>query len=309
MFRRTDPTDWMWAQACDLIAQAERMHGQFFRLASSVRGERAVGAAGRRVRRRARGRHRRRHAGRGGGPRADHDGAGRAGGARGTSAALRRPPVRGAAARDSLRLLRAAHCASRRAAGSRHARADRRLPDHPAAQDDEHDDQTTDPAPLSAEGAAPVVAPATESKPRAGGNVAAAAGGCADHPAGAQRRAVPRHRGSAAGRARKLARRGPGSHAPAAPAGRAAAEQARSRCAGTRRLALDRHDRQPAALHHRAGRFASRHLQGRRASACCSSWKAIRSPSRACNSSRSRSRRTPRSTGAPAASGNARTRS
>ena len=38
MFRRTDPTDWMWAQACDLIAQAERMHGQFFRLASSVRG-------------------------------------------------------------------------------------------------------------------------------------------------------------------------------------------------------------------------------------------------------------------------------
>ena len=28
----------MWAQACDLIAQAERMHGQFFRLASSVRG-------------------------------------------------------------------------------------------------------------------------------------------------------------------------------------------------------------------------------------------------------------------------------
>jgi HSP20 family protein len=39
MFRRTDPTDWMWAQACDLIAQAERMHGQFFRLASSVRGD------------------------------------------------------------------------------------------------------------------------------------------------------------------------------------------------------------------------------------------------------------------------------
>ena len=38
MNRRTDPTDWMWAQACDLIAQAERMHGQFFRLASSVRG-------------------------------------------------------------------------------------------------------------------------------------------------------------------------------------------------------------------------------------------------------------------------------
>jgi HSP20 family molecular chaperone IbpA len=39
MARRTDPTDWMWAQACDLIAQAERMHGQFFRLASSARTE------------------------------------------------------------------------------------------------------------------------------------------------------------------------------------------------------------------------------------------------------------------------------
>jgi HSP20 family molecular chaperone IbpA len=32
-----DPADWMWAQACELIAQAERMHGQFFRLASSPR--------------------------------------------------------------------------------------------------------------------------------------------------------------------------------------------------------------------------------------------------------------------------------
>jgi HSP20 family protein len=39
MSRGIDPTDWMWAQACDLIAQAERMHGQFFRLASSARTE------------------------------------------------------------------------------------------------------------------------------------------------------------------------------------------------------------------------------------------------------------------------------
>ncbi|MDQ2962155.1 MAG: Hsp20/alpha crystallin family protein [Pseudomonadota bacterium] len=31
------PTDWMWAQACELIEQAERMHRQFFRLASSER--------------------------------------------------------------------------------------------------------------------------------------------------------------------------------------------------------------------------------------------------------------------------------
>lgn len=37
MFRRTDPTDWMWAHACDLIEQAERMHRQFFHLQSSAR--------------------------------------------------------------------------------------------------------------------------------------------------------------------------------------------------------------------------------------------------------------------------------
>ena len=37
MSRKTDPADWMWAQACDLMAQAERMQRQFFRLASSAR--------------------------------------------------------------------------------------------------------------------------------------------------------------------------------------------------------------------------------------------------------------------------------
>ena len=37
MSRRTDPTDWMWTQACDFIEQAERMHRQFFRLASTAR--------------------------------------------------------------------------------------------------------------------------------------------------------------------------------------------------------------------------------------------------------------------------------
>ena len=36
MTRRVDPSDWMWAQACDLIDQAERMHRQFFRLAASA---------------------------------------------------------------------------------------------------------------------------------------------------------------------------------------------------------------------------------------------------------------------------------
>ena len=32
-----NPTDWMWAQACELLAQAERMHRQFFRLSASER--------------------------------------------------------------------------------------------------------------------------------------------------------------------------------------------------------------------------------------------------------------------------------
>jgi len=31
-----NPTSWMWAQACDLLEEAERMHRQFFRLATSA---------------------------------------------------------------------------------------------------------------------------------------------------------------------------------------------------------------------------------------------------------------------------------
>lgn len=34
-----NPNDWMWAQACELIEQAERMHRQFFRLTTSARAE------------------------------------------------------------------------------------------------------------------------------------------------------------------------------------------------------------------------------------------------------------------------------
>lgn len=34
-----DPSDWMWAQACELIAQAERMQRQFFRMASGARSQ------------------------------------------------------------------------------------------------------------------------------------------------------------------------------------------------------------------------------------------------------------------------------
>ena len=36
---RTNPTEWMWAQACDLIDEAERLHRRFFHLASSTRVE------------------------------------------------------------------------------------------------------------------------------------------------------------------------------------------------------------------------------------------------------------------------------
>jgi HSP20 family molecular chaperone IbpA len=32
-----NPTDWMWAHACALIDEAERMHRQFFRLTASER--------------------------------------------------------------------------------------------------------------------------------------------------------------------------------------------------------------------------------------------------------------------------------
>jgi HSP20 family protein len=39
MSRRSDPTEWMWGEACDLIARAERMHRQFFRLAATSRSE------------------------------------------------------------------------------------------------------------------------------------------------------------------------------------------------------------------------------------------------------------------------------
>lgn len=35
MPRGSDATGWMWSQACDLIEQAERMHRQFFRAATS----------------------------------------------------------------------------------------------------------------------------------------------------------------------------------------------------------------------------------------------------------------------------------
>jgi HSP20 family protein len=31
----SDPTGWMWSQACELIDQAERLHRQFFRAAGS----------------------------------------------------------------------------------------------------------------------------------------------------------------------------------------------------------------------------------------------------------------------------------
>src|SRR3954469_18372556 len=35
MSRRIDPSALMWAQACEMLEQADRMHRQFFRLASA----------------------------------------------------------------------------------------------------------------------------------------------------------------------------------------------------------------------------------------------------------------------------------
>ncbi len=39
MSRNPYPADWMWAQAVDFIERAERMHRQFFRLASSAQSQ------------------------------------------------------------------------------------------------------------------------------------------------------------------------------------------------------------------------------------------------------------------------------
>ena len=39
MSRKADPTLWMWEQACDFIAEADRMHRQFFRLTTSLRSQ------------------------------------------------------------------------------------------------------------------------------------------------------------------------------------------------------------------------------------------------------------------------------
>ena len=39
MIFRKAPTDWMWAQACDVMEQAERMHRQFFRISASPRAQ------------------------------------------------------------------------------------------------------------------------------------------------------------------------------------------------------------------------------------------------------------------------------
>lgn len=35
-------TDWMWAHACDMIDQAERMHRQFFRLTAATRQQQVL---------------------------------------------------------------------------------------------------------------------------------------------------------------------------------------------------------------------------------------------------------------------------
>ena len=37
MANRSDPTGWMWAQACELIDEADRLHRRFFHLTTSQR--------------------------------------------------------------------------------------------------------------------------------------------------------------------------------------------------------------------------------------------------------------------------------
>jgi len=37
--RRTDPSDWMWAEACDLMEEAQRLHRQFFRPNATARAQ------------------------------------------------------------------------------------------------------------------------------------------------------------------------------------------------------------------------------------------------------------------------------
>src|SRR5665213_4273292 len=37
MANRSDPTGWMWAQACELIDEADRLHRHFFHLTTSQR--------------------------------------------------------------------------------------------------------------------------------------------------------------------------------------------------------------------------------------------------------------------------------
>src|SRR5262245_17963738 len=41
LLMKHDPTNWMWAQACELLEQAERMHRQFFQLTTSPRTQAA----------------------------------------------------------------------------------------------------------------------------------------------------------------------------------------------------------------------------------------------------------------------------
>ena len=130
-----NPTDWMWAQAVELIDEAERMHRQFFRLAGSERpqavweppvdvfeDEREVvivvalpGVPPERV------------------EVAMEPGELRR--ARRARVPLCRDAPRRAPAGDSVRLFRAAHPAAGRAARGRHARVGERLPGAAAPQD------------------------------------------------------------------------------------------------------------------------------------------------------------------------------
>ena len=263
-------TDWMWAQACALIDEAERMHRQFFRLGVSERTQ-AVWE-----------------------PPVDVFEDDREvvvvvalPGVAAECVEVTMEPVRWSCAprRDSPSPARR-HVVRRleipygyferriplpvRGARGRHARVGERLPRAAAAQIDRRREimnerigcrnaarqRGREPSPRrSRRGRAA----------RASGRGARAARRRAHHRAGAQRRAVSRHGAAAHRGSRALARRGARGRAAAAAARRAAAEQSRGRGTGSRRPALGRHDGQRAALHHGSRRRAPRDLPGREA--------------------------------------------
>ena len=280
-----NPTDWMWAQACELIDEAERMHRQFFRLAASGRD-----AARRGSRRSTCSRTSARSSSSSRCPACrpsaiEVDDRSRASSWCAPNAACR-SPARGARCGGS----RFPTAISSGASGCPTARLEagtrelldgclilrlRKTGRRGRMNERRPSPTTTRSAPTRAHG---VEAAAPRRRTGGRGRVAPAARGRADHRAGAQRRAVPRHGVAADRRPRALARRGAGGRAPAAPARRAAAEQARRRRARARTTCTGSAPPPTCcATSRRRTARTTRSARASSASACCSSSTAIRS--------------------------------